>query len=55
VNGEILTQTDLEERQITALQDRNRKSRTRRICGTTRARALLVEITPGILQAPSTN
>jgi parvulin-like peptidyl-prolyl isomerase len=50
VNGEILTQTDLEERQIAALQDRNRQiSNSQDLRNDATLRALLVEITPKIL------
>jgi parvulin-like peptidyl-prolyl isomerase len=50
VNGEILTQTDLEERQIQALQDRNRNvSNPQDLRNDAALRALLVEITPKIL------
>ena len=50
VNGEILTQTDLEELQITALQARNRNvSNPQDLRNDATLRALLVEITPQIL------
>jgi len=50
VNGEILTQTDLEERQINELQKRNRDvSNPQDLRNDAKLRALLVEITPQIL------
>jgi peptidyl-prolyl cis-trans isomerase SurA len=50
VNGEILTQTDLEERQISELQSRNRNvSTSQDLRNDATLRALLVEITPKIL------
>jgi peptidyl-prolyl cis-trans isomerase SurA len=50
VNGEILTQTDLEERQITELQARNRNvTNPQDLRNDAKLRALLIEITPQIL------
>jgi peptidyl-prolyl cis-trans isomerase SurA len=50
VNGEILTQTDLEELQIAALQERNRQvSNPQDLRNDATLRALLVEMTPKIL------
>lgn len=50
VNGEVLTQTDLEERQISALQDRNRQVKSPQdLQNDATLRALLVEVTPKIL------
>jgi peptidyl-prolyl cis-trans isomerase SurA len=50
VNGEIFTQKDLEERQIEALQDRNKTVKSTTDLQTDASlRALLVEVTPDIL------
>jgi parvulin-like peptidyl-prolyl isomerase len=51
VNGEIFTQTDLEELQINELQKRNRDvSKPEELQSNAALRALLVEITPKILE-----
>ncbi|HXH07860.1 MAG TPA: peptidylprolyl isomerase [Vicinamibacterales bacterium] len=49
VNGEILTQTELEQRQILALRQRNVQLREEDLANDGRLRQLLAEITPDIL------
>ena len=49
VNGEILTQTELENRQIEALRDQNKQVESRKELSTDEIRKALAEVTPLIL------
>ncbi|HWP99771.1 MAG TPA: SurA N-terminal domain-containing protein, partial [Vicinamibacterales bacterium] len=49
VNGEILTQTDLEQRQILALRQRNVQLREEDLASDGKLQQLLAEITPDVL------
>jgi peptidyl-prolyl cis-trans isomerase SurA len=49
VNGEILTQTELEQRQIFALRQKNPQLREDQVQGDEQLRAMLTDITPEVL------
>lgn len=51
VNGEILTKTELEQRQIFALRQRNPQLRDDDVKGDEQLRAMLAEVTPDVLVA----